>query len=125
MDITKLPDFWRNFRFTEPDHIGPLHQSGHIDGLADAAKGLEAALPKWTKIIIKDKATWPSNQAKGVVSVMLMTTNGVPVVGQFLKTLEAVEFNQIEFDNWAEVRLMNLTHWRPLCDLDFPPEKGS
>ena len=102
MDISKLPRYWRKFTFSEPDHIGPLRASGHLDGLHDAANGLEAAMPKWTQIT-DDPDTWPKNG-----QTILINRYGRPAVTDFNRHMST----------------SNGTNWRPLIDLDYPPEQS-
>ena len=99
--ITKLPELWRNFKFSEPDPIGPLRASGHIDGLRDAANGLEAALPVWA-LAGTDKNTFPSGTDYVVVHREIA----------------------IESDFCHPCEILSGDWWRYTCDLDYPPEEA-
>ena len=94
-DITKLPDKWRG-------NAGFMPVQGAIYKCADA---LEAALPKWTKII-DDMSKLPN---------------------EFIAYFEdgKVDMYQLKPGHRLDYSLIHagMTHWRPLCDLDYPPEQ--
>jgi len=107
-NITKLPDEWRSSLdglircCTENDcNIRATHTH---------ANQLEAALPKWIKITDNPK-TWPP-------------------VGEFIGCMtgeaNAFYYGHVFLERTVtwDVDFHVYTHWRPLCDLDYPPENN-
>ncbi|MBT8449129.1 MAG: hypothetical protein KJO69_05540 [Gammaproteobacteria bacterium] len=99
--ITELTSKWRDRDVENPRK--PLIGVGCSIGLKAAAAELEAALPKWTRIT-EDQSTWPENGA-----LIVYTTKGFPHSLVCTFTGGSVGY---------------MTAWRPLCDLDFPPEES-
>ena len=109
IDITKLPDRWRDgkpTRYVERDNSVSFDPKRTSDVCADE---LEAALPKWTKITDEDITEDPIilYGERGSISYTSESDlfSGAPLSGPWL-------------------RHCGYTHWRPLCDLDYPPEQS-
>ena len=97
-DITKLPDKWRK---RGRKNMAKIHY--------EYAEELESAMPTWTKIT-DDPDTWPEDRER-----VLATRKDV----QFDVWHEPAHFIfRAEFYRGAVG-----TYWRPLCDLDYPPEE--
>jgi len=102
-DITKLPDQWRE------DAVEASEKDMIASGLVVAsvlATELEAALPVWTKIT-DDPDTWPKVDS---VSMMHSRTKGT-----------IIKENGVEIYDFFMLEYGDITHWRPLTDLDYPP----
>ena len=102
MSIRGLIDEWSAaaaFDFTEGNDVSGI-------AYTDCAKKLEAALPTWTKIT-DDPDTWPEDEQD---------------------ILRHIGAGQLKAGLWQvptdKVRHHIGTSWRPLCDLDYPPETG-
>ena len=111
MNIRTLPDKWRSDEDENGQEFAPW-----LNGLA-CAKELEAALPKWTKIT-DDPDTWPP----------VMNEN-LPIEGMFVAQPECTAdheytptFTWFDEDDMISAGDWIGTWWRPLCDLDYPPE---
>ena len=106
-DITKLPDKW-----CEPapfmDGAGAL-SLGYNKGRRDCAMDIISALPKWTKLT-DDPETWPDDDAQVLVSEEPLKDSAI--MPESMSGWMAVDGYQTEWVAW----------WRPLCDLDRPPE---
>ena len=100
MDITKLPDEWRN--------VGSLEIWAD-----DCANELEAALPKWTRIT-DDLASMPK-ESEHEYAIFYNTENGIGHTYLY-KTTNSIAMHS----GWKTFA----SHWRPLCDLDRPPEQS-
>lgn len=95
MNIRDLPDKWRD----DEENIGGVNffRSGY-----DCAKELQAALPQWTRIT-ENEATWPAEDWDTVVWY-------------------SDEDNSHAMGPIPFVDVGRFTHWRPLVDIDFPPD---
>lgn len=102
-DVTKLADDWRK-KAGEAHHAGMIAPPLLIANTC--ARELEAALPKWTEIT-DDPDTWPDDGQK-VLALEFGHRN--TVVKRFMK-----KHGRLYLKDW----------WRPLCDLDYPPEQSN
>ena len=100
-DITKLPDEWRD-RCPKG--------SGWFKFVHECADQLEAALPKWTRVT-DDPDTWPENNNSTILVAEFIT------IGRQIYTWESCNLR-------GNNNLFPI-YWRPLCDLDHPPEDKS
>ena len=95
--IVDLPEVWR--------------EAGSLDCWADdCANELEAILPKWTRIT-EDEDTWPEG---------LSFIAGKKMSGEWdysIRNPSGETFHHVA-KHCLEV------YWRPLCDLDYPPEQS-
>ena len=101
--ITKLADKWRKEakNHIEEDEANRMYSAA----LNQAATDLWADLPTWTRIT-DDPDTWPE-MAQEVIWTGKLTSR--PNISTFFG-----------FDaDWYRI------YWRPLCDLDYPPEQES
>ena len=103
-DITKLADDWRK-KAGEAHHAGMIAPPLLIANTC--ARELEAALPKWTEIT-DDPDTWPDRLKRVVFSF----------------SSESHCWIAFMHKNPMEDGLVTC-YWRPLCDLDYPPEQSN
>jgi len=108
--ITELPDKWRNCHRTQSWTATALNLW--------CAQQLESALPVWTEIT-DDPKTWP---AMGAPVLAYSNRNNPAYIYVFnRRDIHTFEKGYV----WAPARwgaVNGLTHWRPFCDLDYPPE---
>ena len=100
-DITKLPDKWR------VDYAGSIfiRKGVAINLLCE----LEAALPKWTKIT-DDPMTLPNYCGTWVMT--------------YSKYNGRISMGFADTDHVrSRPKMYKGISWRPLCDLDYPPEQ--
>jgi len=95
-DLTKLADEWRD----SEDCIF----SGYPATTKKCADQLESALPKWVKIT-DDSRSWPAIGAE----IMYMTTGHPHALCTTARGGKP----------------KHMTHWRPLCSIDYPPTEDS
>ena len=100
--LTELPKKWRE---DEGPYFDPYT---YHDGITCAAQ-LEATLPVWTKIT-KDKSTWPEED----IMVMFYSPGG-----NFRSYPWCDEWNSTCGIPYSQLNV----YWRPMCSIDFPPEK--
>ena len=96
IDITRLPDEWRPQTIAESDEClweASKRWYGEIH-----ARELEDALPKWNSIY-----------------------SLAPEIGQRILFKFPNKDHRPEFSTWDGVKYADFK-WRPLCDLDYPPE---
>jgi len=91
--MIELPDKW-------------LHDCGEDWGAFNCAKDLEAALPVWTRIT-EDESTWPEDGQ----NILYKTKRFIPPVGTTYRS------------NGKGMTPHYIVAWRPLCDLDTPPDE--
>ena len=103
-DITKLPDEWNNIADC------PRTTLDAAATFIDCADKLEAALPKWTRVT-DDPDTWPENNNSTILVAEFIT------IGRQIYTWESCNLR-------GNNNLFPI-YWRPLCDLDHPPEDKS
>ena len=96
-NITKLADKWRNSLVSDLD-------TRYWEANNTRANELEAALPVWTRIT-EDEATWPPH--RGVFYMVYDETGDGDLFTAHGRSILPGEY------------------WRPLCDLDYPPETES
>ena len=96
--ITKLADRWRKWHYKKT--------FGNGAPMEKCADELTAALPDWTRIT-DDKSTWPERCFRVMFS---FGTGGHSWITFMQKTPQ-------------EDGLLT-AYWRPLCDLDYPPEEN-
>lgn len=102
MSITKLPGEFRK----KADYLeSPAYKH--------CADKLEAALPVWTKMVAGDPSTWPKN---GQTVMCAKWADSWRYAGWHFCSSNDVP-------NWAVKPIEGIDYWRPLCDLDFPPEQ--
>lgn len=101
--ITRLPG-----RFRDTNHDAPVQA-----GLDVAANLLESALPVWTKITDAPD-TWPEEILQNDHQIMAHGKHCTNVVDIERFVSEMIGSNYEYY-----------THWRPLCDLDYPPEQAT
>ena len=100
MDITRLPDKWREEIQAVPGH--------YYEGLDYAANQLEATLPKWTKMT-DDPATWPEDWQHVLI---------------FYPEKEFPDHKKYYIGEFVRQAGGHIgSYWRPLCSLDAPPEE--
>ena len=96
-DITKLPDKWRK-NAVDGSEVKVISNEIYVTNIL--ANELEAALPVWTKIT-DNPNSWPEVEAE-------------------------VALEDIGWIVWPDLygtyKVYHTLHWRPLCDLDYPPE---
>jgi len=102
IEITKLADKWRNYNYIEDAPVCG-------DCAIELADELEAALPKWTKIT--DDKSWPDDGE-------YLWCYGSDSGGYIHATYEICMMRVIG-------DMVSDLYWRPLCDLDYPPEPPS
>ena len=101
INITKLADKWRKGTFTKKVPDGGY---GFFSGKRHCAQELESALPVWTRLT-GDEATWPPH--RGVFYMVYDETGDGDLFTAHGRSILPGEY------------------WRPLCDLDYPPETES
>ena len=100
--ITKLAEKWRT-------DVARYSWQKAVNYCADE---LEVALPTWTRIT-DDPDTWPeANQT----CLFFRQPNSVPQ--HWGVSIDCYPEGNTEF-------LHEYDYWRPLCDLDYPPEQES
>ena len=105
-DILDLPNKWREFKFKAGEvPIGPLFGAEYCEALCHASNMLEAALPVWTLITDNPESLPPVTD-----NVMFAECRN----GRWLADVWSGEITQ-------DARGL---YWRPLCDLDYPPDTG-
>ena len=97
MSIRDLPDKWRE-----------RYAKGRIVGQLRFADELQAELPTWTKITDSED-TWPEDEH---YILMLMDGKRIPSIKQWYSPADEPPIGNLN------------AHWRPLIDLDYPPETG-
>jgi hypothetical protein len=108
ISITKLANKWRD----ESNIAFENHGEGAAECVQECADELESALPKWTRIT-DDPATWPEAGQKVFFCDFIDSDDNEDVRG-------VTCFPNKEFvSQWIG------DYWRPLTDLDYPPEQQS
>lgn len=79
------------------------------------ADQLETALPVWTKIT-EDEATWPPKGTRVLTHRIYRDGSGGTGIEKRLR--EGLYQNVLYSSRYSK------THWRLLCDLDYPPEQS-
>ena len=101
MSIRALADKWRGNE--KPQCV---EERAYNDGQQNCAFDLEAALPQWTQIT-DDPATWPTLETEILMASWYDGWNYESY------TVKCFKIFKDELGEW----------WRPLCDLDHPPEQ--
>ena len=104
--IRGLADTLRNIA----NEISDVGHAGWPNALNDIADDLEAALPIWTEIT-EDSETVPDPEQ----DILFQSASGGLFTATMPPRIIGYEFDRLKKGVW----------WRPLCDLDYPPEKGS
>ena len=97
--LTELPNKWI-------DEICGDISGSLAHALRHCANDLSNSLPVWTEFT-NDKPTWPE---EGQTTVAYGHTDTQPFIVEFYAERSIV---------WLAYRIK----WRPLCSIDFPPEK--
>ena len=98
MSITKLPEKWRRY-----ENAYAIAEAAYLV----LANELEDALPVWTRIT-DDPDTWPKTE-RGLFFMLAGLEDDGEKVWQVI-----TDFLDNDYDG--------CTHWRPLCDIDYPPD---
>ena len=111
MDITKLPDEWRRNAPAGCGELVALRSKAYATckAMNECADELEAALPEWTKIEWVGDYADPSTLPPEDMTCMWVE--------------KETRFNDVS-ELWQLKNKANYTHWRPLIDLDYPPEQS-
>jgi len=117
--MRELPDKWddRASRRIDGWQEGGKTTRGYNLGYAHAenrcADELDDELPQWTKIT-EDESTWPKNGDS-----VLFIDKEFDTLMRVLNPIKDDTVFKTDHSNW-----LNLW-WRPLCDLDTPPQEDS
>ena len=110
--ITKLADKWRDYRCGYTDKELTEYGKARVGVFDELANQLTAALPVWTRIT-DDEDTWPE-MPNARFFMLAGKEHDDKRVWQVIT--DAIYDGYNEYDG--------ATHWRPLCDIDYPPEEN-